>query len=231
MKNKQEQRRRSKGGRLALRILLILLISLLIGYSVYSLNARRVMRNALPMPFGVGSAVVLSGSMEPALSVNDLVLVKAAPDYEVGDVVVYQSGGELIIHRIIEKEGETFVTRGDANNTADSPIGLSAIKGRMILSVPYVGLPIRLLQTTPGKLLLLALAILLLHRSWTREKDEDDEELNRIKAEIRRLKDQQLSGPAQAASPAEARTDPEPAAEASPACPPERSEAESKDPS
>lgn len=191
MSKRKQTGKRSRGGRLALRILLILLVSVLIGCSVYSINARRVMRNALPMPFGVGSAVVLSGSMEPTLRVNDLVLVKAAEDYAVDDVVVYQSGNDLIIHRIVEKDGETFVTQGDANNTADSPIGLSAIKGRMILSVPYIGLAIRLLQTTPGKLVLIALAILLLHRSRTKERDEDDDELDRIKAEIRRLKDLQ----------------------------------------
>ena len=52
-------------GRIFFRILMIVVISLVIGLSIYSWNARRVVGNSLPMPFGIGSSVVLSGSMEP----------------------------------------------------------------------------------------------------------------------------------------------------------------------
>ena len=44
------------------------------GINVYLWNASSLAGNAMPMPFGFGMAVVLSGSMEPVLSVNDLLL-------------------------------------------------------------------------------------------------------------------------------------------------------------
>ena len=185
---KTEARPRSRAGRIFFRLLMILLISLFLGGAVYSVNARRVLGDAMPMPFGYGLSVVLSGSMEPALSVNDLVVVQAADSYEIGDIVVYQSGRSLIIHRIVDIEGEVCTPKGDANNTADEPIPLTAVKGRAIRTIPWLGLPVRLLQTTVGKIVIIALAVFLLSRSWHRERSEDDQELDQIKDEIRRLK-------------------------------------------
>ena len=189
MKTIDAEKKTRNNGRLIYRIVLIVLLSIFLGGGIYSLNARRVMRNALPMPFGVGTSVVLTGSMEPALSVNDLVVIRAADAYEVGDVVVYQSGSSLVIHRIVRVEDEYVVTKGDANNTEDDPVSLSAVKGRMAFAVPYLGLPVRLLQSPLGTILVIVLIAALVSLSWRKEKAEDDRQLDEIKNEIRRLKE------------------------------------------
>lgn len=179
-----------KTRRRLLRGAAIAVIGLVIGLSVYSWNARRLVGDRLPMPFGFGVAVVLSGSMEPALAVNDLVVVTAADGVKPGDVVVYQSGGELIIHRVVETDGERLVTRGDANDTFDAPIRADQIKGTLAFSIPFAGLLVRGLQSLPGTLLILLIAGWLAVRSWQKEKAEDSAELERIKEEIRRLQAQ-----------------------------------------
>ena len=43
------------------------------------------------MPFGIGFANVVSGSMEPVLKKGTLLLVRKKADAETGDIVVYQS--------------------------------------------------------------------------------------------------------------------------------------------
>ncbi len=189
MKTTDPDNKNRRTGRLIYRIVLIVLLSVFLGGSVYSLNARRVMRNALPMPFGVGASVVLSGSMEPTLSVNDLVIVRAAESYAEGDVVVYQSGSSLVIHRIVRVEDEYVVTKGDANNTEDDPVSLSAVKGRLAFAIPFLGLPVRLLQSTLGSVLVIVLIAALVSLSWRKERAEDDKKLDDIKEEIRRLKE------------------------------------------
>lgn len=186
---KKTENTRKKRSRLVLRLIVIVLASLLVGDGIYSLNARRVTHNLMPMPFGVGTSVVLTGSMEPALSVNDLILVRSADSYEVGDVVVYQSANMLVVHRIVSLDGETAVTQGDANNAADDPVSLSAIKGKMFFSVPLIGALVRVLQSLPGILIVCVLALLLLHFSRRKDQEDDDQELDAIKAEIRRLKE------------------------------------------
>ena len=172
----------------AARILLFVLISLIIGLSVYRWNAERLAGNAMPMPCGFGMSVVLSGSMEPELSVNDLVIIAKSDSYETGDTVVYQSQGDLIIHKIIETDGVTAVTQGTANNIPDEPIPVEAIKGKLVLKLPKIGLAVRGIRTPIGVVIILAAVFLLLGRSYRQEKARDDAELEAIKAEIRRLR-------------------------------------------
>ena len=54
------------------RRLILVLIGLILGVNVYLANARGILGNALPMPFGYGIASVLSGSMEPEFSKGTL---------------------------------------------------------------------------------------------------------------------------------------------------------------
>ena len=133
--------------------------------------------------------MILSGSMEPTLSVNDLVFVRATGDYEVGDVVVYQSGSSRVIHRIARiLEDGSVVTKGDANNTEDEPIPPEDVKGEMVGKVPLIGAAVRFLQTPIGIIIVIAVLILLINLSWRKEKKEDAGDLDVIKEEIRRLK-------------------------------------------
>ena len=173
-----------------LRYVLLSALALIIGMNLYSFNATTLAGNAMPMPFGIGGAVVLSGSMEPTLSVNDFVLVKAEDSYEVDDIVVYQSGNSLVIHRVVEIDGENIIARGDANNVNDDPVPMIYIKGRLICAIPFVGAVLRMLKSLPGTLALIAAAILLVERSWRKEKSKDMEQLDTIKEEIRRLQEE-----------------------------------------
>lgn len=173
------------------RTLFLIAVSVVLGINLYNWNAKSLTGNVLPMPFGYGGAVVLSGSMEPTIMTDELIIVKAEDRYAKEDVVVYQSGKMLIVHRIVEIDGETVITRGDANNTDDAPIEMTQIKGKVIAHIPYVGALVRLLKTPVATILLLAAAVLTVELPFRKEKEKKDEELERIKAEIRRLKEEQ----------------------------------------
>lgn len=78
--------------------------------------------------FGYSVMKVVTGSMEPTIHENDFILVKEtdSAELEVGDIICFKSDdpeiyGKLNTHRIcgINDDG-TFITRGDANPTADS---------------------------------------------------------------------------------------------------------------
>lgn len=170
------------------RVILLVAISLVIGTKLYGWNARTLAGNAMPMPFGWGMSVVLSGSMEPILSVNDLVIVHEQTSYNERDIVVYQDGSSLVIHRIISIDGDTAVTQGEANNVADSPIGVSEIKGKAVAHIPFAGALVLFLKTPVGFLLMLFAAIVLFELPLLRERKKTAETQEKIKAEIRRLK-------------------------------------------
>lgn len=177
-----------------LRILALAALALFLGANLY-LSLSYAGGNQLPMPFGYGMAVVLSGSMEgdapDSLSVDDLVFVKEAEEYAVGDVVVYQRGRSMTVHRIIQMDGKTLVTQGDANNAADEPIDIAIVKGKVVSHISHVGTVVRFLKSPVGVIGVLALALFLMERSYRKEKDQGDEELEKIKEEIRKLKDGQ----------------------------------------
>lgn len=169
------------------RRILLVVVSVIFGVNVYIWNAGILGGNSMPMPFGIGSAVVMSGSMEPTLSVNDWVCIRESEEYFVGDIVVYQSGRDLIIHEIIDIDDGVVTTKGQANNVADEPIDIKYVKGRMIFAIPHIGIAVNFTKSLPGTIILLTLAIVLVEMSWKKEKSVKDDEIDEIKAEIREL--------------------------------------------
>lgn len=174
-----------------LRLIPLAVISVALGLRLYLWNANKLVGNAMPMPFGWGASVVLSGSMEPALSVNDLVFVRTQDSYHTGDVVVYQDGTMLVIHRIVSVNEEEVITQGDANDAADTPVSLASVKGKAVGHIPLAGAVVRFLQTPAGFLLLLAAAVVLFELPYRRERQNAVDEQARLKEEIRRLKGEQ----------------------------------------
>ena len=174
-----------------LRSAVLVIVSVIVGVNLYNWNAKSLTGNMLPMPFGYGSAVVLSGSMEPTIMTDELILVREADSYAVGDVVVFQNGRMLVVHRIVAIDGESVITRGDANNTDDTPIEMSQIKGLVFAHIPCVGALVRVLKTPLATITMILAAVVLVELPFQKEKEKKEAELERIKAEIRRLKEEQ----------------------------------------
>lgn len=89
--------------------------------------------------------VITSGSMEPALSVGDVLLIDRTPDEAISQraIIVFGRDGETIAHRVFAIEGGEYVTRGDANPTPDAGrITDQDVIGTGRLVVPVIGLPI-----------------------------------------------------------------------------------------
>ena len=106
----------------------ILYIAILVGL-VYGIpkGLAFVLKTEHPM------ATITSGSMWPSLKKGDFVLIKginSKEEIKVGDIVVYKNPKGFTIHRIIQMDEDTFVTKGDANNTNDPPIKYEEIIGK-----------------------------------------------------------------------------------------------------
>lgn len=119
-------------------------------------------------PQGMGggvSYVITSGSsMEPRLHDGDLVLVRPAASYRVGDIVAYPSRelGQIVLHRIVRQEGDGFVTKGDNNGWLDSEQPTSeSLEGKLWLRVPAAGKAFAALRTPRNAAIFAALSALL----------------------------------------------------------------------
>lgn len=82
--------------------------------------------------FGYSIFTVATGSMEPTISQNDIIIIKHKDDYFEREIVTFKSDKAYVTHRIINKRGDTFITQGDANNTKDVEIKKSAIVGKVV---------------------------------------------------------------------------------------------------
>lgn len=188
MKKKPKHAKKKTVKKTVFRYIVFSIIGIVLGLFVYTQNAKGLLKDKLPMPFGYGMSVVLSGSMEDRLSVDDLVIIKATDSYNVNDIVLYQDGNSLIIHRIIEIDGDTVITKGDANNVADEPINKSQIKGVLVYDIAKLGAVVNILKQPVFVIVILAAAFLLTEFSYRKEKDTDTEELDEIKKMIEELK-------------------------------------------
>lgn len=105
--------------------------------------------------------VVSSGSMEPAMKMGSVILVKQEPTYRVSDVIAFRRGGSsdtIVTHRVaLAYRSEefwkelTYVTRGDANKDFDQErVRDSDVVGRAILTIPYVGYGVNAAKTPKG---------------------------------------------------------------------------------
>ncbi|MBQ3773058.1 MAG: class B sortase [Pseudobutyrivibrio sp.] len=120
---------------------------------------------AIPKAFGVQAFNVISGSMEPTISVGSIVYVRNVEFEELsqGDVIAFESGASVVTHRIVEinTEDKLITTKGDANNTEDfNPVSYTNVIGRMIAHFPIYGTIVAWLTDTVGKLVAVVVLVI-----------------------------------------------------------------------
>ena len=129
-------------------VLCWILVGLLVIFMLLSLNAR--LNNTIPTIFGYSVYRVSSGSMEPKLSVDDVILSKEVDDImelKVGDIITYKGSGNtsgmLITHEVIvapvEEDGVVKLqTQGIANEIPDDPIYADDVVSVYVKKLPIL---------------------------------------------------------------------------------------------
>jgi len=144
------------------RVVAVLAI-ILLGCNLYVIGARYICGVDQPAVFGWSWAVVISGSMEDAISVNDLVVIHEQDHYTTGDIITFRSNGAIITHRITAKTPDGYITKGDANNTEDlQPTLKQNVIGKVVWVIPGVGKAIEFLRTPLGMLCLVLVGVALI---------------------------------------------------------------------
>ena len=138
-------------------------LALLLAANVYVIAARAVTGEPQPTVFGFSAAVVVTGSMSPAIEPGDLVVCRRAEDYAVGDAITFRSGASLVTHRIVGSTPDSYITQGDANNVADAdPVPRGAVVGKVVFTVPKLGIFIEKLRTPLGMTVLVLIGFALI---------------------------------------------------------------------
>ena len=147
-----------------LRAIFAVLLIAVIGLNLWMFVQQSVLKKDPPEIFGYSQLVVTSGSMEPAFSAGDMIVIRQEEDYGLGDIVTFRlSGGELVTHRIVGSVEGSFITKGDANNTEDDELlDPGRIVGKLVTYLPAVGSFMLFLRTPVGMFALVVLGFLLI---------------------------------------------------------------------
>jgi signal peptidase I len=117
---------------------------------------------APPALGGRTSIVVVDGSsMNPRLAPSDVVALRSASSYGVGDVVAYRSKllGRLVLHRIVAIRDGRYVFKGDNNSFLDPDRPRRAeLIGKLWVRIPSGG---RIAAAAHQPVVLASLAALL----------------------------------------------------------------------
>lgn len=121
--------------------------------------------------FGYQHYVVVSDSMAPTIKKYSLVYVKKITDentdVQIGDIIAIKTSSRPLLHRVVENTDGRIITKGDANQTSDQPIGHGDVIGVMKFSIPLVG--ILFLSVYPWILLGLGIMMFFVVRQLIRE--------------------------------------------------------------
>ena len=149
-------------------------LGLILAASFWLVISKVWLKTPVPSVLGYAPVYVLSGSMEPTFSAGDMIVIRPQKEYRPGDVVTFQSGGELVTHRIISESREGFTVKGDANNVSDEEkVPREDVRGKLVLVLPRLGTAAAFLRTRRGVLLLLAVVLLAAWQTFRERRSGD----------------------------------------------------------
>ena len=117
----------------------------------------------VPQFMGYDIYNVVSGSMEPAIPIGSIIYVKEIDPVDVkkGDVIVFNSGDSVVMHRVKENDviNGTFTTKGDANDGEDlSKVDYENMVGIVARHIPTMGQLLILFGSTLGRICMICFA-------------------------------------------------------------------------
>ena len=141
--------------------ILTAILAFVLFLNISTLLSVQAIKSGASVKSGYFCAIVSSGSMEPAVSVNDLLIIAAVGSYHAGDMVTYVSPrGSLVTHRVVTAFDQSYLTQGDANNIPDDEVAEQRILGKVVIVVPGVGGFINGILSPVGIILLVCMLIL-----------------------------------------------------------------------
>ena len=140
-----------------------------------------IIGSPVPSMFGYATLTIETGSMSGTIEEGDMILIKDTGEYKIGDIVTFLQDGDKIptTHRIINYDSDgNFITRGDANNAADTkPVTKDDIIGEVVEVFPKVGHFSNWVKSE-GWIYIVAILGILAIGFWISKPDDDEDDEN-----------------------------------------------------
>ena len=130
---------------LLINVLYIIIIPIIL-YDMFLIAQSIINPNETPNFFGYKTFSIVSGSMEPTISIDDIVIVKNAEinNLQINDIITFKIENETITHRIVSiqsKDGKiVYTTKGDNNEVTDiENVEFNQIEGKYVTKINKIG--------------------------------------------------------------------------------------------
>ena len=120
--------------------ILIVVFGIFLLISIYNNVQIKILGNEYSSFFGYSTFEVQTGSMSDTIDPGDWIIVKITKDVKLDDIITYSEKGEFITHRIVETYKDSYITKGDANNSKDDAISKSQVVGKVVKILPGFGI-------------------------------------------------------------------------------------------
>ena len=119
--------------------ILMFIVLLAVFFAVYNFVSLRILKKNYTNFFGYTFFEVASGSMTGTIDIGDVIIVKINDDFKEDDIITYRVSDDFITHRVLKKEDNYVVTKGDSNNNVDNPVKYDMVVGRVVKIIRNVG--------------------------------------------------------------------------------------------
>lgn len=141
--------------------LLFIVLGLVLVVCLYSFVSIQVLSHKYVNVFSYTFFQIGSNSMAPAITTNDLIVVKLSDDdIKAGDIITYEDGDTLVTHRVQSVNQTGYVTKGDANMEQDRAILKDQVVGKVVKILPQYGVWFKVL-TTPKIIAMICVTLFL----------------------------------------------------------------------
>ena len=175
--------------------LLTMLVFLLLAIVIFAEAKNMISSSSYFELFGYSVFNVATGSMEPTIKQNDVVLVKKQGKYNVDDIITFYDKKDFITHRIIYKKGDVVITKGDANNTKDVSIKTDVIVGKVVKIFSNGGVWLKVVKT-PSIMIMIFVTLILFDFAFSfkgfKKKDDNKEVVKKEKKSLFKKKEKEV---------------------------------------
>ena len=156
--------------------ILIIIVVLITMIGLYYMAQIKILKKDYSDMFGYTFFEVATGSMADTINIGDVVVVKVNDEVKENDIIVYKEENSFITHRIIKIDGQNLITRGDANNSEDKPIKSSQILGKVIYTIPKIGIWRKILASPEilGMIIVVIILLGIIFMYTSKSEDEND---------------------------------------------------------
>lgn len=180
------------------KTIILALLGMLLIINLIMLYQTNIKHTEIPRIGNISIFNIVSESMEKAINVNDLIVIKKCSEDEIqkGDIITYKKeDGSIVTHRIVKINKENgknvYTTKGDNNEVEDNEkIKYEQVHGKYLFKIKGAGKFAQELQKNNGLISIILIIVIFIILKNGNDKKKETRKKVREKYDIKKKRDE-----------------------------------------